>query len=78
MKDIVEYDQLAARNFWVDLQHPELNDSLTYPGSFVKTSGALVTIRCRAPLIGEHNQEVYQELGLTNQDLLILKDKGVI
>jgi formyl-CoA transferase len=33
----------------------------------------------RAPLIGEHNEEVYiNELGLSKEELLTLKQAGVI
>jgi crotonobetainyl-CoA:carnitine CoA-transferase CaiB-like acyl-CoA transferase len=33
----------------------------------------------RAPLIGEHNQEIYEkELGLSKEDMAILKANGVI
>jgi crotonobetainyl-CoA:carnitine CoA-transferase CaiB-like acyl-CoA transferase len=34
--------------------------------------------RFRAPLIGEHNEEVYREIGLSRQDLVVLKQAGVI
>jgi crotonobetainyl-CoA:carnitine CoA-transferase CaiB-like acyl-CoA transferase len=32
----------------------------------------------RAPLIGEHNQEVYEELGLTGEELEKLVGSGII
>jgi len=60
-KDILEHPQLEARHFWQDLEHPELGTSIRYPGRFClpsKTSGRL---RRRAPLIGEHNQEILQK-----------------
>ena len=37
------------------------------------------SIRRRAPLIGEHNLEIYEkELGLSRQQLTVLKESGVI
>lgn len=77
-REIVEDPQLEDREFWQKLQHPELDDTITYPGAFVKFSQTAHGLRHRAPLIGEHNQEVYAELDLSNDDLLILKQKGVI
>lgn len=63
--DILESPQLEARNFWEKVEHPELNTSLTYPGAFAKFSDNPITISRRAPLIGEHNEEILQqELGL--------------
>jgi crotonobetainyl-CoA:carnitine CoA-transferase CaiB-like acyl-CoA transferase len=77
-KGIVEDPHLKDRAFWQELEHPELEEVITYPGAFVKFSEAASGLRRRAPLIGEHNQEIYAELGLSNDDLLILKQDGTI
>jgi len=77
--DILDDTQLASRNYWVKLDHPELGDSITYPGPFYKSNETAVRLDRRAPLIGEHNQEIYhQELGITEKRLLELKQQGVI
>ncbi len=54
--------QLKARDFWVDVEHPELGRSLSYPGAPYKFQLAPWRISRRAPLIGEHNDEVFAEL----------------
>ncbi len=77
-KEIAEDPQLKDREFWEKLEHPELGDTVTYPGAFVKFSETESGLSRRAPLIGEHNQEIYAELGLSNDDLLILKQSRVI
>lgn len=78
-KDIVENPQLKARGFWVKLQHPELDTSVTYPGAFLKASENPMKMRYRAPHIGEHNCSVYlNELGLSMPALHVLKQSGVI
>ncbi|MCK4790930.1 MAG: CoA transferase, partial [Desulfobacteraceae bacterium] len=77
-KDIMENPQLAAREVWQEIEHPELNDTITYPGPWVKLSKSSLGIRRRAPLIGEHNEEIYKELGLPRQDVLALKQANVI
>lgn len=77
--DILESVQLAARKYWVELEHPELGVTITYPGAFTNASEAPLRVSCRAPLIGEHNQEIYEnELGFTREELLILKQAKVI
>ena len=77
--DIVDNPQLKAREFWVDLEHPELNTTITYPGSFVKMTEAPPRVTRRAPLIGEHNQEIYEkELGISREKLVLLKQAKVI
>ena len=76
--DMVNSRQLAARNFWVKLEHPELNDAIMYPGSFSGTEVAPPRLYRRAPLIGEHNREVYEELGITGDKLDELAREGTI
>ena len=59
--DILDSVQLAAREFWVGVEHPELGVTITYPGAFTRSTEAPPGISCRAPLIGEHNREVYKK-----------------
>jgi crotonobetainyl-CoA:carnitine CoA-transferase CaiB-like acyl-CoA transferase len=80
IEDIYNSEQLKARNFWVDVKHDELNCILRYCGllnnNLSETPG---TIRRRAPLIGEHNLDIYEkELGVNREDLIMLKNQGVI
>ncbi|MBI3040889.1 MAG: CoA transferase, partial [Chloroflexi bacterium] len=60
-KEVMASIQLAARQFWVEVEHPELGTTIAYPGAFGRFSETPLRISCRAPLIGEHNQEIYQE-----------------
>jgi len=78
-KDIAGNAQLKDRQFWVDINHPELSTSIRYPGAFARLSETPISIKRRAPLIGEHNVEVYQnELGLSSSELNNLQRAGVI
>ncbi len=78
-KDIMQDTQLRARNFWITMSHPELDAGITYPGVFAKLSETPLNIRRRAPLIGEHNLQIYQEeLGFSDSDCASLKKAGVI
>jgi len=77
--EVLEDPQLKSRNFWQSIDHPELGTSLNYPGGFTKFSNAPCKIWRRAPLIGEHNEELYSgELGLKTQELSELMELGVI
>ncbi len=78
MHDLLTDANLRARNFWVDIEHPELETSITYPREFVKSSEKDCSTRFRAPLIGEHNEEIYNKMGLSKQDLILLKQAGII
>jgi len=77
-KDIVECSHLAARDFFVKVEHPELGDTIIYPGAWAKVSEAPWGISRRAPLIGEHNEEIYcKELHMSKESLVMLKGLGV-
>jgi crotonobetainyl-CoA:carnitine CoA-transferase CaiB-like acyl-CoA transferase len=76
---LAESPQLSARHAWQPVEHPELGITMTYPGAWVKMSEAGCQIRRRAPLIGEHNLEVYHEgLGLPLDEVERLRQSGVI
>ncbi|MFC1954038.1 CaiB/BaiF CoA transferase family protein [Chloroflexota bacterium] len=78
-KDILECAQLNAREFWVELEHPELGTTITYPGAFAQSTGIPPRVSHRAPLIGEHNQEIYEdELGISRDKLIALGQARVI
>ena len=71
--------QLVSRNFWVKVEHPELGDSMIYPGPFVAMTETPLDLRWRAPRIGEHNEEIYtKELGMSADELQALKASGII
>jgi len=78
-KDIIDNAQLKTREFWVDIIHPELKTSVTYPGAFAKLSQTPLTFRYSAPLIGEHNLEIYHgELKLSLSKMAELRRNKVI
>ncbi|HEV8344245.1 MAG TPA: CoA transferase [Candidatus Binatia bacterium] len=77
--EIYDDPQLKARHFWQKIEHPELGASLLYPGGFAKLSETACEVRRRAPLIGEHNEEIYcGELGMEKKELEELRRAGVI
>lgn len=57
-EDIVKSEQLAARDYWVEMEHPELGRKVVYPGAFAKLSKTPLKHRLRPPRLGEHDAEV--------------------
>jgi benzylsuccinate CoA-transferase BbsE subunit len=77
--DLVESPQLQAREFFVDVAHPELGTSMRYPGAPYALSATPWQMRRRPPLLGEHNEEIYvRELGLRRDELAVLRASGII
>lgn len=65
-KDLVENEQLAAHDFFAEVEHPELGATFRYPGAPYHITKAPWRIRRRAPLTGEHTREVLTAAGLTD------------
>jgi benzylsuccinate CoA-transferase BbsE subunit len=78
-RDISEDLQLKFRNYWEKIEHANLDDSVVYCGPFIKMSETPLKYRRRAPLIGEHNDEIFgEELGISRERLNSLKEKRII
>ncbi len=78
-EDVMQSPQLEYREFFQQVQHPELGEAIPYPGFPVLMNQARPGIQRRAPLIGEHNEEVYrQELRIPREQFLVFKNSGII
>jgi benzylsuccinate CoA-transferase BbsE subunit len=78
MRDLLVDPNLAARGFWAPIEHPELKTSIPYPRQFARSSENEMATKSRAPLIGEHNAEIYGELGFSPERIAELRKSGVI
>ncbi len=79
MDEIITDQHLQDRAFFTEVFHPELGRSYTYPGPAALYSQSPWRISRRAPLIGEHNVEIFcGELGLSPAELVVLAESGVI
>jgi len=79
MDEIIDDQHLQDRDFFVEVSHPELGRSFIYPGPAAIYSRSPWRISRRAPLIGEHNVEIFcGELGLSKAELTVLAEAGVI
>ncbi|MFC1924962.1 CaiB/BaiF CoA transferase family protein [Chloroflexota bacterium] len=66
IEDIMGDAQLKARESLAKVEHPDMGTSITYPRAFAKFSKTSCSLR-RPPRIGEHNEEVFNEL-LTGEE----------
>jgi crotonobetainyl-CoA:carnitine CoA-transferase CaiB-like acyl-CoA transferase len=79
IRDVVESPQLAAREYFQPLDHPEHGRSFLYPGPFVRLSDSPIRYRRRPPTLGEHNREIYGEaLGMSETRLADLAARGIV
>ena len=77
LDDLTHDEYLRSRGTMVEIEHPE-RGRLVVPGFAPKMSGNDLRYEC-SPKLGEHNEKIYQGLlGLSDEELAELKDKGVI
>ena len=68
-----------ARGFFVDVDHPEFDRTVTYPGPPYQLSATPWRHGRRAPLLGEHTTEILtSELALTPAEVGALAAAGVV
>ncbi|OMC29344.1 acyl-CoA hydratase [Mycobacterium sp. GA-1841] len=73
-----DIDQLDARGFYQELNHPITGDH-RYPGwPFRISPGPLRHHRAAPPTLGQHNGAVLEALGLTADEVDLLRADGVI
>ena len=76
--DAVEDPHFNARGFFIEVNHPEMG-TVKQPGPPFRPTENPWVLRRPAPLLGQHNSEVYcDQLGYSKQDLVKLRELGVI
>jgi crotonobetainyl-CoA:carnitine CoA-transferase CaiB-like acyl-CoA transferase len=76
-KELLENEHYQARGFWATADHPAIGE-LTYPGPHYRLMETPWALRGPAPMLGQHNAEVYAALGYGADDLEILRERRVI
>ena len=76
--DLFDCPQLRERGFYIEVDHPATG-AAEYPGMGPRLSEGAFEIRYPAPLLGQHNREVYEdELGYSDEELAALQESGAI
>ncbi len=75
--DVLDDPHFKEREAWAEVDHPLLGKTKV-PGAPVKMGSGSWQVRRAAPLLGEHNVEVYGKLGYRPKDLVTLRAAGVI
>jgi crotonobetainyl-CoA:carnitine CoA-transferase CaiB-like acyl-CoA transferase len=74
----LNYEHLVARQFLAEIDHPEAG-RLRYPGAPCKFSKTPWRVNRPAPLLGQHNEEVFcYRLGYSKLELVKMMEAGVI
>ena len=76
--ELIAHPQLAERGFFMAVERPGV-EALRLPGLPMQFSKTSWRVRLPAPLLGEHNEQVYgEELGYELSELTAWRQQGVI
>ena len=76
--EFINSEQVKERGTFIDMQHPVIGKYAHF-GPVPRLSDSPGAVTRTAPLLGQHNTEIYcGELGMTNDDLVALRAEGVI
>jgi crotonobetainyl-CoA:carnitine CoA-transferase CaiB-like acyl-CoA transferase len=76
--DIINNVHLQKRGYFTEIEHPETG-KLAYTGAPFKLTESPWQVRHPAPLLGQHNEEIYcDRLGYTREELVKLRESGTI
>jgi crotonobetainyl-CoA:carnitine CoA-transferase CaiB-like acyl-CoA transferase len=72
-------EQWRMRATFSAVEHPELGETITYVGAPMLPHEVSWRTGPRAPLVGEHNEEVYcGQLGMSREEVARLKEQGIV
>ena len=77
-RDSLADPQLRARDFWRSLSPVDGVPPLPFPGGFALFDGERPAVRRPAPRVGEHNAEIYAEIGVSPNELARLGAAGTV
>jgi crotonobetainyl-CoA:carnitine CoA-transferase CaiB-like acyl-CoA transferase len=75
--EVLASDQMEERSFFSSPKHPQAG-KITMPAVPYRFSRSEYGAPGSAPGLGEHNRQVYGELGITDEEIEKLHDKGII
>jgi benzylsuccinate CoA-transferase BbsE subunit len=76
--ELLASPQLEERDFWIEVEFPGTGKKYKFPGAPCSLSRSPWRVGSRVPNVGEQNKEVYQRLGLSEEEIENLIKEGVI
>ena len=78
VEDLLNSEQLKTRDFFVEVEHAEMG-RVTMPAAPYRYSETPWRVERTAPLLGEHNSDIYcHRLSYSGDDLVKMRQAGVI
>lgn len=76
--DIFADPHVARRQMLTQVEHPGAPEPVTLVNSPIRMSASTVGVQRRAPLLGEHTDEVFAAVGFTPEEVRNFREQGAI
>ena len=76
-EDLASCPQLESRGFYREIEHPVMGQ-VRLPAVLLNMSATPYQLRRTAPLLGQHNVEVYEEVGIGAEELTRLRGMDIV
>ncbi len=77
IEEIIDDPHFAARAMLASVPHPGLDEMIQVAGIPVKMTATPGQVVSRAPMLGEHSDEILREIGLASQEIRSLREQRI-
>lgn len=77
MQESIDHPQIQAREMMVRMNHPTIGE-MYFQGCPVKLSRTPGSVDTPAPLLGQHNEEIYGQYLKSKEEVASMKERGII
>ena len=77
-KDVMNDPHIKEKQVFKDIKYPEVNKPVPVVGPAIELSTNPGEIKTRAPLLGEHNNQILNDLGYSDAEILEFKSNRIV
>lgn len=77
MEEAINHPQIQAREMMVHVNHPTIGE-MYIQGCPIKLSRTPGSVDTPAPLLGQHNEEIYGQYLISKEEVASMKERGII
>jgi crotonobetainyl-CoA:carnitine CoA-transferase CaiB-like acyl-CoA transferase len=78
VEDIVDDPHVAMREMLAEVEQPGMDRPVTIAGTPIKLTRTPISVRHRAPLLGEHTDYLLREAGFDDSEISKLREAEVV
>ncbi|WP_411678650.1 CaiB/BaiF CoA transferase family protein [Clostridium thailandense] len=77
MQEAIDHPQIQAREMMVHINHPTIGE-MYFQGCPIKLSRTPSSVDTPAPLLGQHNEEIYGQYLKSKEEVASMRERGII